>query len=293
MLKTKPKILFIRAGALGDVLMITPVIRRVHAERNGDCEIYVATFYPDIFNANPWVVNSFKPDNFQYSHFDIIYNLDSVYEKNNDRHVLDAYEEYVFGSVSNNRHCELFDQPEDIEYVNSLIFGMGDFIVLHMRSITNTDPDHTAKNIDENIWRDVATNILNSSSVKILQIGGPTDLCFGGNDRLIDLRQKLSIHQIKSLCQLSKCYLGTDSGPAHLAATSNVNMIVLYTIAKIDFFKPFRFIGKSISIKANIACQGCLINIDPGDKLNCQYNVQCRKSFSAEEISNKVLDLIS
>jgi len=293
MLKAKPRILFIRAGALGDVLLISPLIRRCFTVRKGDCEIYVKTFYPELFRDNPYVTQSFRSDNLSSNEFDIVYNLDWVYEKNNDRHVLDAYEEYVFGNTSLDRYCELFDSIDDTKYVDSLVAGIDDFIILHMRNIANTDIDQMSRNINEDIWKLVVIDILNQSNSKIIQIGSAGDLSFGGSDRLIDMRQCFSIHQIKSLCERAKCFLGVDSGPAHIAATSSVGMVVLYTIAKVDDRIPFRKHGITCTIKADIECQGCLVNIAPGQRLNCPNNVQCRNSFSPQVISKNVLDMIN
>ena len=292
MLKVKPKILFKRSFALGDVLMITPIIRRFYTERLGECEIFVKSFYPEIFKENPYVKKAFSLEEVIEHTFDISYNLDWVYEKNNDRHVIDAYEDYVFGFRSLDRYCELYENSSDVNYINSLIANIEDFIVLHMRCINNGDPDQAAKNIDEEIWQKTIINILNNSNVKILQIGGPNDLCFGGSDRLLDMRQKLTSQQLKKLCSVSKCFLGTDSGPAHIAATSSVGMVVLYTVAKVENFLPFRKDAFTIPIKANIECQGCLVNVSPGGRLNCQRDVQCRKSFSPEMISSKVLEIL-
>ena len=291
-MKVNPKILVNRSGALGDVLMVTPIIRRLYRERFGECQIYIKSFYTEIFLNNPFVTQSFQPEQIANEVFDIFYNLDWVYERNNDRHVLDSYEQYVFGTLSNDRHSELIDSLEDNTYVDNLLLGIDNFIVLHMRCINNFDPDQAAKNIHEDIWKKIVTDILNRSSLKILQIGGPTDLCFGGSERLIDMRQKLTTHQVKSLCERSRCYLGTDSGPAHIAATSSVNMVILYTISKIENFLPYRLRGKTVAIKADIECQGCLVNISPGGKLNCQHDVQCRNSFNPKIISEKVLEMV-
>ena len=45
-MKVNPKILVNRSGALGDVLMVTPIIRRLYRERFGECQIYIKSFYP-------------------------------------------------------------------------------------------------------------------------------------------------------------------------------------------------------------------------------------------------------
>ena len=293
MLKIAPKILFIRERAMGDVLMITPLIRRCYQERGGDCEIYVKTIYVDIFTDSPYVVKAFKLEENVDIKFDIIYNLDMVYEKNNDRHVLDAYEDYVFGSRTNNRYTELYGLDSEIGSVNHLLDGVGDYIVVHMRRVGFNDPDQIPKNIDENIWRTIISEILNRTSVNIIQIGEASDLCFGGSERLFDFRTKLNIKQIRALSNESKCYIGSDSGPAHISATSSVQMIVLYTIAKIEYFMPERRHGKTISIPSSVECQGCLINVEAGGKLNCKNNSLCRSGFSASEIIEEVIKIIS
>lgn len=53
-----PKFLIIRDGALGDVLMTTPMVRSLYENHNGKIRIDIATFYPDIFNNSPYVKKS-------------------------------------------------------------------------------------------------------------------------------------------------------------------------------------------------------------------------------------------
>lgn len=289
--KIKPKVLFNRRGALGDVLMLTPLIKRFYEERNGECEIYILTLHEHLFSNNPYVAQTFNKLENTMS-FDLVFNLNGSYEKNNDRHVLDAYEDLVFGCRSEQRFCELYPDYRDNNYVDSLMSNIGDFIVLHMRAISRLS-DQKAKNITREIWLQIIVNIFNNSKVKILQIGGPEDLFFGDNDRLIDLRQSLTTQQIKLLCERANCFIGSDSGPAHIAACTEVPMVVLYTIAPVEYFLPERKIGTTLPIKADIECQGCLRNIKYGEGLNCKRDMQCTKSFSPIAISNLVLNFIN
>ena len=53
-MKVNPKILVNRSGALGDVLMVTPIIRRLYRKRFGECQIYIKSFYTEIFLNNPF-----------------------------------------------------------------------------------------------------------------------------------------------------------------------------------------------------------------------------------------------
>jgi ADP-heptose:LPS heptosyltransferase len=84
----------------------------------------------------------------------------------------------------------------------------------------------------------------------------------------------LTAQQIKLLCARASCFIGSDSGPAHIAACTDVPMVVLYTIAPVEYFLPEREKGVTLPIKADIECQGCLRNVKLGEGLNCKREMQ-------------------
>jgi hypothetical protein len=43
-IQTKPRLLINRLGVLGDVILTTPIIRKIHEDHVGFCEISVRTF---------------------------------------------------------------------------------------------------------------------------------------------------------------------------------------------------------------------------------------------------------
>jgi len=57
----KPKILLIRQLALGDVLLITPILKQIYVDHSGDCEIDVLTMKPDAFINNPYITEIISP----------------------------------------------------------------------------------------------------------------------------------------------------------------------------------------------------------------------------------------
>lgn len=293
---TPPRVLFIRTGAMGDALLLTPIIHRFYDIRKGDCIIDIKTGHPSLFLSNPFINKViYATDEFNYLDYNIIYNLDYSYENNNNDHVLSIYEKYVFGSISEYRQCEIYSTFEDEVYVDELINNISTKkILIHMRNVMNDNINHSAKNISPKIWESIISQLLTNTSATIIQIGAQTDLGFSGNDRLLDYRMKLTPQQIKVLATKSDCFLSSDSGPAHIAATTDINMIVLYTIANIDYFKPYRFKGNLIAIEADIECKGCLSTMPKGATLiNCHRgDAECRNRFDPFSISQKAIELI-
>ena len=290
---TKPRILINRYGALGDVLMVTPIVKRIYLERQGQCEISVRTAHPSIFFNNPYVANlPACNDPVDLSYYSIVYNLDYSYESNNTMHVLDAYEKYVFGEISDSRDCEVFTTEEDQEYVNQILKDVkGKFLILHMRNVDNFDINQSAKNLPYDFWQSVIGNLLVKTDFELIQIGSGSDFAFYGAPRLHDFREKLSVQQIKLLTESSNLFLSGDSGPAHIAATSSKDMIVLYTIAPVENFKPFRSAGKYMPMVANIECQGCL-KVMPirSTVVQClRGDAECRNRFDPIEVVNNVI----
>ena len=57
----KPKILVIRQLALGDVILLTPVIEQIWRNYSGECLIDVITCKPEVFSGNPFVNEVRRP----------------------------------------------------------------------------------------------------------------------------------------------------------------------------------------------------------------------------------------
>lgn len=280
-MKNPPKVLFSRFGAMGDVLMITPMIQRFYQSRAGQCEIHVETHYPEIFKNNPWVKFARRPSESFGEKYDITFNLNETYELNNDMHIMDAYELHVFGNTTNHRQCHLFSDNAELASVLTRISLDQKHIVLHMRNIHNHLLNQQARNVDEAIWRQVIDGLLTQTELQVIQVGSHSDLCFTGSDRLIDLRNQLSLHQLMQLMAITGRFVGVDSGPAHIAACTGADMLVLYTTAKSALRRPERPTGKFIGMEANIECQGCLHRMAPGatDVICSRGDAACRLSF--------------
>lgn len=254
-MQTKPRFLINRLGALGDVILTTPIIRKIYEDHGGFCEISVRTFSTDVFARNPYLKNVFGGNEpISIADFDFFINLDLSYEKNPGVHILDAYGFYAFGEPLNfDRSCDLFPSDDD-KRVGEQIAGMfpGNFIVLHMRRAPQS-----SKNLPESFWREVVVGLLNESPLFIVQVGSADEIGFGGDPRLIDLRGKLSIHQLREVIAGANSFCGVDSGPVWVASTTNTNTVVFYTTSRAEHLAPNRKQGTHTALTPSIECYGC------------------------------------
>jgi hypothetical protein len=73
----------------------------------------------------------------------------------------------------------------------------------------------------------------------------------------VDLRNKTTIPELASIMRQSLAVCGVDSGPIHLAGTTDVPIIVGYPTVLPEFRIPTRKVGITRPIVPNIECSGC------------------------------------
>ena len=73
----------------------------------------------------------------------------------------------------------------------------------------------------------------------------------------IDLRNKTNIPELATIMSKAKAVCGIDSGPIHLAGTTNTPIICGYTSVAAQHRIPNRRIGKTYPICPEIPCIGC------------------------------------
>lgn len=73
----------------------------------------------------------------------------------------------------------------------------------------------------------------------------------------VDLRNRTSILELASLMKHAKAVVGLDSGPIHLAGTTDVPIVCAYTSVLAEHRVPNRLRGPICAINADIDCIGC------------------------------------
>ena len=78
-------------------------------------------------------------------------------------------------------------------------------------------------------------------------------------------------------------FIGVDSGPSHIAATTDTPILVLYSGTNISKEWGPRS-EKTVIIQKDIPCKGC-------EKLDCEHNI-CMDLISVEDVLDEVEQLI-
>ncbi len=296
-ISTKIKILFVRSGALGDVLLTTPIIKKLFNRYDSLCSITVATRYPDIFKNNPYIrkVISIHDLRKLEEAYDFILDLDFCYEKNRDLHITQAYNFFSFGADSSkdNLQPEIFSTVEDKATVETFVNNIGGaYIVCHNRA----DPTQPYRNIPSQQWEELIHALRKSTDMKIVQIGNKDMDIFVGNENegYIDARDQLTLQQVKELISRGTLFLGTDAGPLHIAATTQTPIVSFFSIAHHKLRMPLRDSSCYFKpITPQIDCYGCQSNFAAMDPWHCKReDYACTSSFDINQALDACLSII-
>jgi ADP-heptose:LPS heptosyltransferase len=290
------KILIDRLAALGDVIMITPVLRELR-KRYPDAEIRVVTNYPDVLKNNPDVDRVVRPDDItQDDYHDVYINLNGAYEHNITSHYVDSYLYRAFGQVDDSldRTLTLEADQFDIDTILDVKQQLdNNYIVIHMRRFAWEN-----KNVDPAIW-DQFCQVLRDKypDLRIVSVGAQYDLRASGHPNMIDLVDQLSLGEMSQLIAGAKCFVGGDSGPYHVACTTNTPIVALLTHMFPEQILPWRGnneFGKDVTVvQSQVPCLGCYARQKPpvtGAGLTCENPVQweCNRKFDHEQMISAV-----
>jgi ADP-heptose:LPS heptosyltransferase len=288
------KICIIRMGALGDVIMTSPIVRAVYEHFNGECKITIITKSEPVFDNSPYV-HEVLSQGTDPSAYDIVIGLDLAYERRPHSHTVDAYLEVAQEQIPDlkmlSKKLDLFSDYVDQTFVDNWpeIYRIQDFIVLHMRRT-----GWESRNIPSTFWSKVVAGVLEKTNLTIVQIGLDNDIYFGGNDRLKILKN-MSIQQVAELIKRSKAFVGVDTSTLHIAASTDVPIISVFTSAHHEFRKPLRDESKFFPIiPQNLDCYGCLKDIPaPATTMTCRRgDMACLSDINPEHVIQSLLEVI-
>ena len=288
------QILVRRRAALGDVIMSTGVVREL--KRKYNCEIDIATEFPNVFDNNPHVRAIYHTEAMpEVKNYDLYINLDDAYEHNPVNHYVDSYFYRAFGTSDvDNKSVELFASELDQAVVDAFIENneLDNFIVIHIRQW------HWAlKNMAWETWFAVFERLFTErTDFKIVCVGSAAD-GFVQHPLFVDARDLLNIQQQKLLMDHARCFVGIDSGPFHVAGASRTHIIALQTHLRPERILPYRremFAYNTTAIMSAVDCVGC--NDDqarPVRQVVCKHgDYRCKDSFDAERIASNILEIL-
>ena len=291
------RILVDRRKAVGDVVMITPVLRELR-KRYPDAFIQVVTEEATVLDNNPHINAVSKPaDMKREDPWDLYINLNDAYEYNVTSHYVDTYLHRAFGTTEGiDKSVEVFASEEEIENVKEAIEDINaPYVVFHMRQWAWEN-----KNVSPETWGIImAWFEAVYPKVKMVSVGAQYDLKMptASGERYINLNDQLTFGEIKELIAGAELFIGGDSGPYHIACSTDTTIVALLSHLAPEQIAPWRdgeFAKNVYPVMSKVPCTGCYARQPaPVRNLACENDVQwaCAKSFDTLDIT-EALDKI-
>ena len=222
-----------RTGAMGDVVWTTPLFKFIR-DQGFTGELVAATHYPEVFRNNPHVSVVCVPEDLQwYLDFDeeVLLDLDWAYESDRQqhKHLLQAYCEklHVYWKAVSSQPL-LYPSPNDYKCASATCVDVWKdskgVVVIHAAA---TSPDR--------IWSclrwEKLTDYLLSDEFSVICVGSANDYHLQPRAGVADLIGKTSLLQTTALISAATAFVGSDSGVANLAFSTQAPSLVLYGMA--------------------------------------------------------------
>lgn len=285
MWKPHEKILVRRTGALGDVLLTTPVVHRLRNELGPGAIIDVETACPQAYEGNPHVnkLHVHVRDNKDY---DKVYDLNLVYERSPKQHIVDSYFQHVFGDTNGAKRVVFgIDPPPPRKLAKA-----SKVVTLHA---TRSWPSRT---LPESFWNDVALKLIDTGYQPVF-LGGGGD--YGGPDhpQSVSMVNRTPLRETVNLIAASCCFIGSDSALLHFAGATDVPIVGIFTSVKSQYRMPYRknILGwLAFAAEPKLSCYGCLEDVPaPATTLGCKFNTnECTQVIYAADVISKALFLM-
>lgn len=266
-------ILLQRKGAYGDVL-VASYITNALKKKYPNCYISFYTKCPEVLENNPYIDRILtNKDDFSERQFQLIYNLDMVYEYRPYTNILESYADVVGVKI---------DDCEPTIGIKEFNIPYDDYIVIHAGNTS-----WVGRNWDK--FSSVSEYLLNNNQ-KIISIGKESDFKIPCT---LDLRGKTTIQELASIIKKSKFFIGIDSLPFHIAQATNTKGLCYFGSVdpKLRIYRDnMNYINNN-----NLSCIGCHHRKPrPSVVTNiCEtFNQECIKSISTDMFIDKINSLI-
>lgn len=272
----KKSCLVIRDGAMGDVILTTPIIERLAK----DYLVTVETKCLDVFGRNRDAIGGQHPEfklKKKHEEFDRILDLNLAYENRPKMHIIDAYSMEAFGDTKTPHICKLYEEKKP----------KGDWIVIHAsRSWENrTWPFKSWAKLCDLLAKD---GQLFTFVGKWGHDHAPTGEHFFWSPPDKDQ----TFWELVDTISTAKLFVGMDSGPLHIAQAVGTKSVGIFTCAQPKFRWHSLFTNAYVS---PINCVGCLhLEKPPVTYCGCpeQKDFECIKLIEPEAIFEKIMEIL-
>ena len=299
------RILVRRIGALGDVVLATPIVRRLRRE-NPDAEIAVQTAYPDVFRNSPHRLAVFGPGPLPYpwtaeGGLDRTIDLDLAYESWPTQHVVRAY---MWKAFADPRDIGQYDEGD---LRQELAYGSGDALrplvpfpaARRVVAVHAAQAGWRSRTLPEATWLAVVAG-LRARGCFPLMVGTMRDALPGARAASFHSGDVLAQAAMIARCA---CFVGPDSGLLHVAGATDVPIVGVYTSVDAAYRRPLRgnpdagpsWQGTFIAVRPQgLGCLGCQARrAPPATTEECERgDYACAAAVRAEDIVDAAMRLI-
>lgn len=260
-------VIFRRRAAMGDVLLVTPIIRAWKKYRPLS-RVMIETDFPQLFEGNPLVERAAGSIGSTYDELRI--NLDMAYEDRPGMHIVEAYAQAARLPISGlERSLEIYPPMPASEWAHHQWNGGPAVVAIHA--------DHggwPGKNWPLDRWATVCE--------WLLQKGFRVALVGTGKEPLphsIDMRGKTTPMQLAACLQRCSLFVGHDSAPLHFAQSVGLPTIGLFGVTSPQFILTG---DNACGIEGSAPCAGERHRTRGLTFVNC--NAECITSITPEQV---------
>jgi len=287
------QILVIRFSSIGDLVLTTPILRRLKATfPKATLDVLTKPAYCTILQGNPALRTIFTTENFKAeTRYDLVVDLQNniashryhrigenivVYRKENWKKMLlvwfkvNLYRQYEsvveryakglkrFGVCLDEHGCEIF--LSDAERA----FGKAHRGKLPVLAVC-VGARHFTKRFPSERFAEVLNHLLNKRAVEIWLLGGKADAPFAASvsealkrkDTVKDFSGRYTLRETASLIASADAVLSNDTGLMHIAAAFQKPIVVLFGSSVKEFgFLPYKAPFTLLEVEG-LACRPC------------------------------------
>jgi|GEM_PF-1182868 len=286
----RTRVLIRRKGALGDVLLTTPIARRIREELGRDAVINVATDCGVVYQNNPCVDGVFPGSH--TGDYDRVIDLDLAYESDPKQHIIEAYSKVAFGDSDYDKTTSFSPTELEVQGVERRLAESGidttRAVVIHMAQTWKN------RTWPAEYWRQTIEKLI-AAGVTVIQVGSANDIGFAERPNLHNWLGKITLHQIAALVARVGVFAGNDSGLIHIAGTTDARIVGIFTSALAAYRVPFREgrYGHNVTaIEPSIDCRGCL-HREPPPVVYCDCrrgDFACLALITPQRVGDAILE---
>lgn len=236
-----------RGGALGDVVLTTPIIRRLRREYP-DAFIQIETAYSEVFKNNPHL--NVDPDKETIRNI----NLNLAYERCPNMHIVETYMREAFGDAG-----DPAERQQELFFPQRRLFKEGKHRLVAVHAAVAGWKNRT---LPRETWRAVVDGLYARGYRPIL-VGTPYDDIADCEVIRLHAADLLGQAQLIASCE---AFIGSDSGLLHVAGATDTPIVGVFTCARPETRLPWRHgeLGwRCAAVVPDLDCVGCLARRAP------------------------------